>query len=365
MHHDTPPASLPDGFRRTVLLVVMATSLLATLLAWRFEVIAGTSTPPWVAVQVSTTAALAILLAAAWFRWLPQRAIELGCLVCIVGVCAACMALGMYVYGADAGTYLQPLYLWIPLVYVFAFMLLSHKAGLVLSLAIFALFVGISMPYILRDLHGRYVNFTLQLHVASAVMIAMVYFFTSYQYRLRLAQRTVDQLAHLSNTDELTTLPNRRHMAATIRTALAGWVPGGRGIAVFLFDIDHFKGINDRDGHAAGDRTLVALARCAQELFGGMGALGRWGGDEFVAIVQDASAEDATRMAEALCAHVEAAGLVDGLRVTLSCGVTVVRPRDSLDSLLQRADAALYKAKRAGRNRAEVIVEEGVHAGVR
>lgn len=352
------PSPVPrstDPFRRTVLLVVMATSLLATLLAWYFETLQGVSSPIWFAVQAITTAVLVVLLAVTWFKLLPQRVVELGCLVCIVCVCAACMAIGMYVYGQDAGTYLQPLYLWIPLVYVFAFMLVSHRAGLVLSALIFVLFLAISVPYILEDLHGRYVNFTVQLHIASAVMIAMLYFFSSFQQRLRLAEAAVGKLAQMSTTDDLTQLPNRRHMATALEDGLAELKRGGDGFAVVLFDIDQFKSINDQFGHGVGDAALVTLAARASEVFRGLGELGRWGGDEFVALVRNIDLGDATRMAGALCVHVAAEPMRGGRSLTISCGVTVATPDDSIDSLLQRADAALYSAKHAGRNRVESL----------
>lgn len=350
-----PKPTSADRFRRTVLQVVIATSLLATLLAWYFERLQGVSSPVWSTVQAVTAVVLSLLLVVTSFKLLPQRVVELGCVVCIVGVCAVCMALGMYVYGSDAGTYLQPLYLWIPLVYVFAFMLVSHRAGLVLSVLIFALFVGISLPYLLHDLHGRYVNFTVQLHVASAVMIAMLYFFSSYQHRLRLAEAKVGKLAQMSTTDDLTQLPNRRHMATVLEGDLAGLKRGGSGFAVVLFDIDQFKSINDQYGHGVGDAALVTLAARAAEVFRGMGELGRWGGDEFVALVRNISFGDASRMASALCVHVAAEPMRGGRPLTVSCGVTAATRGDSIDSLLQRADAALYAAKHAGRNRAESL----------
>lgn len=351
----SPTPTSADRFRRTVLQIVIATSLLATLLAWYFETIQGVSSPVWATVQAVTTAVLALLFVVTWFRLLPQRAVELGCLVCIVCVCAACMALGMYMYGQDAGTYLQPLYLWIPLVYVFAFMLVSHRAGLVLSLLIFALFLGISLPYLLHDLHGRYVNFTVQLHIASAVMIAMLYFFSSYQHRLRLAEAAVGKLAQMSTTDDLTQLPNRRHMATIFEGGLARLKHGGDGFAVVLLDIDNFKAINDQFGHGVGDAALATLAARAADVFRGVGELGRWGGDEFVALARNINLVDASRMASALCVHVAAEPMRGGRPLTVSCGVTVASADDSMDSLLQRADAALYAAKHAGRNRVECI----------
>jgi diguanylate cyclase (GGDEF)-like protein len=258
-------------------------------------------------------------------------------------------------YGAIVD--LEPLYLWIPVVYVFAFMLTSPRAGLGISLGIFALLLCVSLPYLVRHVDGRYANLIVQLHVVSAAMIATLYGFASYQRRLRLVQVKTGQLARLSSTDELTRLPNRRHMASLLEGELVRFAKGGRGFAVMLFDIDHFKLVNDRFGHGAGDAALVALAARATEVFLGMGALGRWGGDEFMALVPDMGPVDAKRVADALCAQVASSPLPGGRSITISCGVAVAGPHDNIDSLLQRANAALYAAKHSGRGRAEGFLE--------
>lgn len=116
--------------------------------------------------------------------------------------------------------------------------------------------------------------------------------------------------------------------------------------------------INDRFGHGAGDAALVALARRATDVFRGMGEFGRWGGDELVALVRNVGPEDASRMAGALCAHVATEPLPGAGPLTVSCGVTIVARGDNIDTLLRRADAALYAAKRAGRNCVESVLED-------
>jgi diguanylate cyclase (GGDEF)-like protein len=339
------------------LLVIIVVSVLGTLAGWYIMAARGLLSPVLHAVQAVTLVVLLLLFVAAWLKLLPQRFLELSCLVFAAAVCVACMALRLYSPEYGASIDLEPLYLWIPVVYVFAFMLTNHRTGLVVSLGIFTLFLCISLPYLVRHIDGRYANFTIQLHVVSAAMIATLYFFSSYQHRLRLVQVKADQLARLSNTDDLTRLPNRRHMASLLEGELARFAEGGRSFAVMLFDIDHFKAVNDRFGHGVGDATLVALAARATEVFLGMGALGRWGGDEFMALVSDIGPVDAKRVADALCAQVAASPLPGGRSITISCGVAVAGLHDNIDSLLQRADAALYAAKRAGRDRAESFPE--------
>ncbi|ODU94082.1 MAG: hypothetical protein BGP23_15330 [Lysobacterales bacterium 66-474] len=357
MHQEslTPPSA--DRFRRSVLMVIITVSVLGTLSGWYIMGVRGLLSPVLHAVQAVTLVVLLALFLAAWLELLPQRFLELSCLVYAAAICVVCMALRMYLPRYGAAIDLEPLYLWIPMVYVFAFMLTNHKTGLVVSSGIFGLFLCVSLPYLVQHIDGPYANFTVQLHVVSAALIATLYFFSSYQQRLRLVQVKADQLAHLSNTDELTKLPNRRHMASVIDGELARVAAGRGGFALMLFDIDHFKAINDRFGHRAGDGALVGLAACATEVFRGVGALARWGGDEFMALVRDLGSADAERVADALCAQVAASSRPGGQSITISCGVTVAIRSDSIDSLLQRADAALYAAKRAGRDRAESLLE--------
>ncbi|HKV64756.1 MAG TPA: GGDEF domain-containing protein, partial [Rhodanobacteraceae bacterium] len=347
-----------DRFRRSVLMVIIAVSVLGTLAGWYIMAARGLLSPALYAVQAVTLVVLLLLFMATWLRVLPQWFLELSCLMYAAAVCVACMALRMYSPRYGATIDLEPLYLWIPVVYVFAFMLTNHRTGLLVSLGIFGLFLCVSLPYLAWHIDGRYANFTVQLHVVSVALIATLYFFSSYQHRLRLVQVKAEQLARLSNTDELTRLPNRRHMASLLEGELTRFANGGAGFALMLFDIDHFKSINDRFGHGAGDETLVALAARVTDVFLGMGALGRWGGDEFMALVPGMGSADAERVAAALCTQVAVSALPGGRRITISCGVTVVGRNDSIDSLLQRADAALYAAKRAGRDRAESFLEK-------
>lgn len=338
-------------------MAIIVMSVLGTVVAWEVLAARGRLTPPLNAVLGATTAVMSVLFLATWLRLLPQRAIEMACLVYAVGVCAACMTLSLYSQQYSGDFDLQPLYLWIPVLYVLAFTLTDHRTGAAISLAIMLLFVGISVPYLVHDIGGTFGNYTVQLHIVSAALIAALYFFSSYQQQLRVAQVAVDELGRLSNTDELTKLSNRRNMAATIDIELARRARDGRGFALVLFDVDHFKEINDELGHRAGDQALVAVANCATEMFRGVGTLGRWGGDEFVALVRGLTAADAAHMADALCTHIASEPMPAGRPLTISCGVTLATPHDTLDSLLQRVDAALYAAKRAGRNRAESMLE--------
>lgn len=353
MNRPTVSSLSIDQFKRMMLLTIIVLSLLSTAAGWAMLRANGQQTPALSRVQEVATFVLSGLMVAAWWKLLPQKLIELACLLFAVLMCAVCMALRMYWPDYSAGIRLQPLYLWIPVVYVFAFTLTDHKVGLVISLGILVLFVGVSLPYLLHGGDAAYGNLTLQLHFVSAVLIAALYYFSSYQYRLGSAQRAVDQLAHLSNTDELTQLSNRRHMAAVLNAALTDCMDHQRGFTVALFDVDHFKAINDEFGHGAGDRALKLLAARALQVFGTAESVGRWGGDEFVAVMRDVGSANALKRVEALRHCIAVGPLMEHRCVTISCGVTLAKSSDTIDSLLQRADAALYAAKRMGRDRVE------------
>jgi len=165
-----------------------------------------------------------------------------------------------------------------------------------------------------------------------------------------------DSLQKDAQIDPLTGLLNRRSLEADVGARCQE----GKRFGVLFMDIDHFKSINDRYGHAAGDRVLAALGTTLRSTLRPEDAVGRYGGEEFVALIADAGPESARLVAERLRLQVESMPPVPGgpSRVTLSVGTTVHDPqkqRESEVELMRRADAALYAAKRSGRNRVVVL----------
>lgn len=341
-----------DRLKRHLLLTIIALSLFGTVVSWWVFDTHERASAAQRGVHDVSLLVLSALLLVSWRRWVSQRLIEQVCLIFGVLACAVCMALRLYWprYGGDIN--LQSLYLWIPVLYVLAFTLADGRRSLQWAMFMLGLFGAISLPYLWQSLDTPAGNLNVQLHVVSAVLVAALQFFASYQRRLRLAQLTVEELAQLSHSDDLTRLPNRRHMAQALGEALQRLEQAGENFAVLLFDVDHFKAINDQRGHATGDRVLRELARRAGLVFREGDVFGRWGGDEFVALLPSCDAAAAWRRAQCLCEQVAASPLFDGHGVTISCGVVVACTGDDADHLLQRADAALYAAKRAGRNRA-------------
>jgi len=176
------------------------------------------------------------------------------------------------------------------------------------------------------------------------------------EYRHRTAART----------DPLTGVANRRgflEQTASSLNAAAGTQP----TAVLLFDLDRFKTINDRYGHAVGDRTLKIFADIAKAHVGTAGTVGRWGGDEFVAVLPNTTREIAATVAERIQVALEhAAADIDGRLVgaTVSTGLAFSsNGAFELPAMLLKADQALYRAKADGRNRLAISVPETALAG--
>jgi diguanylate cyclase (GGDEF)-like protein len=173
---------------------------------------------------------------------------------------------------------------------------------------------------------------------------------------LELARKRAVLLAaeaqKLAMTDALTGLANRRSTLDWLGRFLRVSNKDGTPLALVIFDIDHFKAINDCFGHPTGDAVLVRVAELARQQVRGEDLVGRIGGEEFVWMLPGVSPPQARELAERLRAAIEF-GSADGdlPRVTVSVGLAQFRAGDTAEKLLARADAALYVAKDGGRNK--------------
>lgn len=162
-----------------------------------------------------------------------------------------------------------------------------------------------------------------------------------------------DRLERAATTDELTGLANRRLLTSRLTQELQRCHRYGHELAVALIDYDHFKSLNDRYGHNVGDDALVHFAELASATVRDVDLIGRWGGEEFLALLPDTSVEGGGVIANRLGARVRETDFqAGGTRVPLSVsiGVAVSQPGDSVETLVKRADEALYEAKAAGRD---------------
>lgn len=194
----------------------------------------------------------------------------------------------------------------------------------------------------IRDLRGTAIA------LGTIVVLATVWVALS-------AFRRARQMRNLALTDELTGLANRRAILRQLEQRLAG--KKHPAAPVLMFDIDHFKSINDRLGHDIGDLVLRKVALAAKRLIGGQGEVGRVGGEEFLVLLHAADADYLRAVAERLRQAVEALTFeapATDLRVTISIGGCESGPHATrMEDLLKRVDLALYRAKSGGRNRVE------------
>ena len=192
--------------------------------------------------------------------------------------------------------------------------------------------------------------------VSGVLVIALLIYFLVTNFRFR------QQLVRLAAQDGLTGLPNRRRTAELATEALAAAAISDKPLTIAIIDMDHFKFINDRCGHATGDYVLREFARLGRESVRTEDSLGRWGGEEFLLIMPDATTEVAVATLERLRTLVFGINLPPsgaGLRVSLSAGLaTRDKQVRSLDELIARADAALYVAKNDGRDLVRVADEK-------
>ncbi len=167
----------------------------------------------------------------------------------------------------------------------------------------------------------------------------------------QLRMRELEELAFI---DSLTQLANRAYVETEIETRFEEYRRYNVPFGILFFDIDRFKRFNDTWGHDMGDRVLRIVADTLTANSRPFDTFGRWGGEEFLGIVRNVDDEGLTALGERNRMAVEAAYLVhagERLNVTVSIGASLVRPGDTPDTLVKRADQALYRSKRDGRNR--------------
>jgi diguanylate cyclase (GGDEF)-like protein len=162
------------------------------------------------------------------------------------------------------------------------------------------------------------------------------------------------QLAALAATDNLTQLPNRRKLDETLESEIARASRYESLLSVVIVDVDHFKQVNDSLGHDGGDAVLAEIARLLRTHVRSSDMAGRWGGEEFLILMPGSDAQAASRLAEKLRIIIADHAFSGIGHVTCSFGAAQYRPGQGVAELFKHADAALYRAKRAGRNRVEL-----------
>jgi diguanylate cyclase len=175
----------------------------------------------------------------------------------------------------------------------------------------------------------------------------------AFERRRQRLNEAMEQLADLAMRDELTGLYNRRYIMDVLMRQKALADRGHMSFTLCYCDLDHFKQINDRFGHQAGDHALAEFARVAEGVVRSVDFVARLGGEEFLLVLVGADDQTASRVARRLCDRTRFLEVVEqapDFRLTVSVGVASFRRGERIEDVIQRADRALYQAKSQGRD---------------
>ncbi|MCS7058567.1 MAG: GGDEF domain-containing protein [Meiothermus sp.] len=261
--------------------------------------------------------------------------------------------LGKLAYGFSSGLELEhaeieSAYWVLAFVMVLVYLSFSPRQGLWIALGMVGLTSALGLWFGRGRTSLELLSF-LRNETRLLAMAGLLYLLAAVKDRLTQMNRRVEEMHTLARTDPLTGLPNRLALSERLEAE----VQAPRGLFLVLLDVDHFKQINDRYGHAVGDAVLREVACRLRVGLREGDVLGRWGGEEFLILLREESLQNALAVLERVREGIafwpfEAVGFISA-----SFGVAEAHSGDTVRSLLERADRALYQAKRGGRNRVE------------
>ena len=344
-----------EARKRAVYGAFLAMGAAGALFSFALNLVRSAPDPTAARIQLFAVIALgAAMLVVAWRRT-PLATLER--LTFGFGAIGIVAAIAWSLYGGGAATFGRPAVQatlhWVPVVFAFGFVAFTGRTATRLCAALLAAMAVLVVPYdLLAQRDGVSSDtFTLaQALVAYAVLIAGLRFFADLHVRASTLERTAERMRALAHTDALTGLGNRRQGDLWLEREVQRAARYARPFSVLMIDIDRFKRLNDQHGHAAGDRVLADLANELVGMVRASDAVVRWGGEEFLVLAPETGLDDAVQLAELMRRQIAKMPLGEAHRATISIGVATHRTGDDAESLVARADAALYMAKRSGRN---------------
>ena len=243
---------------------------------------------------------------------------------------------------------------WFPLVYTAAFFFLETRHAVQASMLIYLSVMIPNLVHILWQAPATQSSDSTLLLVnmlfSHPVYIVTLSGIARLKTHLVQARTHADNLNAAANLDYLTGVANRRAITHLLQHTLSRAQEIGDVLSVILLDVDHFKQINDTFGHDMGDQALIDVTVTLRQHMRTMDTLGRWGGEEFIVVANATGSDEAAALAERLRGIVATHSYLDGRQITISLGVTTSTSYDIAESLVKRADGALYQAKQDGRN---------------
>ena len=338
-----------ERFRRIFLLGVLGMGLLASLLSLLMsERSPGVGSVDHVSTSI-TIALFSVLLLALWRGWVSTT---------LVGGTGLSLMLAYQLsnlaYRAANGTLasggLGDGAVWFALFFPLTFLLLPLRAALLTSAGYYITGVGIAAVSILTahvngGLNPAVVNPIGQFFFSHLALLVMIYLYAR-------SQAEYSSVHHMAYTDPLTGLPTRRSMGGWLERELGN--PSTIGFSILLVDIDHFKQVNDTHGHATGDQVLREVGMRLSSALRGEDEVCRWGGEEFLVLAANTDRQGAEHLAQRMSEAVRKEPFLGRLSLTVSVGLACWQEGDTAETLVHRADEAMYRAKASGRNRLEI-----------
>lgn len=245
---------------------------------------------------------------------------------------------------------------WYVLIFISSFIFFETKSAIIASVAFY---LSLAIPEIIfllgdnqRD--DQVTATTLISLISNPVYIVCLWGVTLLKEHAYRAEDKASLMAQMALKDNLTDALNRRGAQAFIDKVQQNLSQNNWRCGVILFDLDYFKLINDRHGHDAGDKALIELVKLSQSQLRTEDALARWGGEEFLVILPNASLENTANLAERLRASLEHQNNGILAEVTASFGVALLTNANSFQQAVKNADGALYQAKANGRNQVAI-----------
>lgn len=262
--------------------------------------------------------------------------------------------LGTVLIGWDSGFHYF-LLMFIPALFV----TMRARSAWILVGCMWLYYVGLDvLMWYIEPLQPISSNALLAVHIFNLTVVFGMFAYLALFY-VSTVTRAHKRLARMATTDSLTGLFNRRHMIALTEKELARHHRRPSNLTFMLMDIDYFKQVNDQYGHDIGDRVLGGVSQMLTDSMREQDFIGRWGGEEFLAVLPETDIEQAAVSAERIRKAIESLVIEsDGklINVTISIGITQYRAEELLSNAIARADHALYEGKSGGRNRVEVAL---------
>ena len=250
--------------------------------------------------------------------------------------------------------------LWMPFVYIMSFLVLGTNRALYISIFFFLATLIFGVASVIHFMAGGQVfpniSLLMQVYFASAFYIAVLYLVSRIKDIYLSDHVIAGDMSKLAMIDSLTQVDNRRLLTQLLKEEVTRAERHALPFSVILFDLDHFKHINDSLGHNSGDEVLREVAGQLRQDIRTSDPFGRWGGDEFLVLAINTDGKQAVELAERLRESLEKCTFRTAGKVTASFGITTYQVGDSPETLIRRADMGLYKAKSNGRNRVESVL---------